>query len=550
MASIWLRNCIENHTTTCCSAKDTRLPTRVLDIGGELKEIRIIETNKRQGQYACLSHCWGTSQVLTTTKDTLKANEAIPWSKLPKTFQDAIEVARAVGLKYIWIDSLCILQDDKADWVKESKEMCSIYENAQVTISATAALDSTAGLFLKDRRYHIISGTTKSGTKLQIGVCNTVHEHPSLLERERLHDEWPLIRRAWAFQERVLSPRVLHFGRTEVIWQCREFEVCECDYPSNAFLDEKCRHYHALKQSSNDGLEILWHKLVMLYSPLKLTFGSDKLAALSGLAKQISKLKPQARYLAGLWSDSIGKDLMWFNPGLVSTPLPAIWQAPSWSWASTNGITIFPSLDVEGLSLTGEVLQTYFSILDARVDLATDDPNGQVQGGIITIEAHTFEVELRCSFTSPDEHVSSPSRNTSHSNPRSLFTKSGEMIQRVGDGEAEWPWRQILDPAVKQVHFDIPDAPLRDNNSTGVQGIVKCLRMARHHYVESERVLRLKEYAMVVQQLTPTTYQRIGMVIQQMSSREPVDWKSPEKLWDEYFNLFVEGGILETITIV
>ena len=109
------------------------LPNRVLDLGQEpTQTIKLLETNFRRGHYCALSHCWGPPEKhpIQTTSNTLKDHlEGIEFKVLPRTFQDAVTVTRAIGVRYLWIDCLCIVQDDKNDWKKEAAMMGSIYES-------------------------------------------------------------------------------------------------------------------------------------------------------------------------------------------------------------------------------------------------------------------------------------------------------------------------------------------------------------------------------------------------------------------------------------
>lgn len=126
------------------------LPTRLLDVGDSDHPIRLWESaSSAKGEYACLSHCWGSHQLLRTLIGNLEAfkHDGIPWDQLPKTFQEAITFTRSLGLQYLWIDSLCIVQDDISDWNKEAANMAAIYQNSFITLAATDAANSREGLF-------------------------------------------------------------------------------------------------------------------------------------------------------------------------------------------------------------------------------------------------------------------------------------------------------------------------------------------------------------------------------------------------------------------
>lgn len=187
-----------------------------------------------------------------------------------------------------------------------------------------------------------------------------------------------------------------------------------------------------------------------------------------------------------------------------------------------------------------EVLETYFSLLHAETDLATNDPTGQVRSGSITVNGPTFEAE----FIDTVMTSSKDEGNCSHLRFGLLLTKSGQEIRQYADTEA----------IVRLVYFDIPDNPLRTNGKKIViLRRIKCIHMARKHCVWRDYVylhVRFEEYAMVVRQLTSTTFQRIGMIIQGWVSDNQQVSQYPHRVWEEHFNLFTDGGVTETVTIV
>jgi len=132
------------------------LPTRLLDLGDTNNSIRLIETtagNLTATAYICLSHCWGNEVPLRTTTQTLPSHLlSIPWERIPRTFKDAICYARLLRFRYIWIDSLWIVQDDPKDWATESAQMGRIYSQSALTIGAVSAPNASAGMFVSDKK--------------------------------------------------------------------------------------------------------------------------------------------------------------------------------------------------------------------------------------------------------------------------------------------------------------------------------------------------------------------------------------------------------------
>jgi hypothetical protein len=151
LAVEWLTECLHSHPDYQAS-QEAQLPTRVVDVGCRGENPRLYITNGEKGTYVTLSHCWGSFVPLRNTNSTLASHlSRIEIAKMPKTFQDAVRVTHLLGFKYIWIDSLCIIQDSKKDWDIESSRMQDGYSHAALNISADAALDSTAGLGSRER---------------------------------------------------------------------------------------------------------------------------------------------------------------------------------------------------------------------------------------------------------------------------------------------------------------------------------------------------------------------------------------------------------------
>ncbi|KXX74466.1 hypothetical protein MMYC01_204470 [Madurella mycetomatis] len=200
---------------------------------------RSLRTNGEEAAYVALSHCWAKHQPLTTKKGTLQQRKkGIPLVNVPQAFQDAILVTRKLGIGYLWIGSLCIIQNDSDDWVREAARKCSVYQNATLTISADAARGSTQGLLkqVSARRFSPAVALPVSGNDLN---SNPVYireiavgswERPGELGGLHLMDiqrAEPLLGRAWVLQEWLLSRRISHFCSGELFWECNTPMQCE-----------------------------------------------------------------------------------------------------------------------------------------------------------------------------------------------------------------------------------------------------------------------------------------------------------------------------------
>ncbi|KAI1374788.1 HET-domain-containing protein [Hypoxylon crocopeplum] len=405
----WIQNCVTHHG--CSDHVLPALPTRVVATGLDGSPVRIMSGNSKRAHYMCLSHCWGQERPLMTTTRTLSSfTDQIPWSTIPTTFKDAISFARKLAIQYIWIDSLCIIQDSPEDWAAESSKMADIYRNSYVTIAATASKDSTGGLnpggtrqqatSLKGRTaldkpfsiqcYYAMAPQTPAGE----GTPNRVIQHPipSISALEDFGETiplFPLLTRGWVFQERLLSPRFLHFGRDELLWDCRETMLCECrqrppDLPYNQVGMAK----------GDDLLTHKWRKFIEFYCSLSLTYQTDKLPALSGLARQMGEHRPGTSYLAGLWSDSLDLDLLWMPYGSEHAQ-EREYLSPSWSWACSSRRIIYPGKwRPEEKRPSVKVIETYFGLIEASCTARTVDPNGQVIDGHLKLAVPLFPLTV------------------------------------------------------------------------------------------------------------------------------------------------------------
>ncbi|PSN74029.1 HET-domain-containing protein [Corynespora cassiicola Philippines] len=335
----WIQECLSQHK---CSSWDTvtpPLPTRVLDISSDLVYLAL--GGGRREPYACLSHQWGSEHPLRTTKSNLDCFETyIDWDDLSKVYQDAITFLRRLGIDYLWIDSLCIVSDDEQDCDREVLNMPSIYKNTFITLAATSARGGSMGMFSQTPVY--IDNSSSSSSSSSVHFRHPLHHFhhyasPAL---------FPLLDRGWVYQERLLSPRVLHFCPEELAWECRSSSHCECHAaahlaPSSA--QPKIRHEKAIRTPEAGLAAERWRAVVAEYTALKLTRRADRLVALAGVAEDFAAHQQKA-YVFGLWRESLVLDLLW---RCVEYPQRGggVGRAPSWSWACRDGPIVYePSL--------------------------------------------------------------------------------------------------------------------------------------------------------------------------------------------------------------
>ena len=342
----WLEECIKEHHNLCpplvTASGPPMLPLRVVDVGlPDAKTIRLRETNNERGLYACLSHCWGGQQPIMTTRKGNKVfdfQQGIPWEDLPKTFQDAVLIARKFGIQYLWIDSLCIIQDDDEDWQTQAALMADIYQKAVMTFAASASPGPRYGLFRSADPNHMHRRFSEHPTDDGLGY---IQKRKPL---EHSAADLPLMHRGWVVQERLLSPRYLHFGKNELLWECMERQKCECGglgfgelsrltwlEPKHRFLPRSLE----LLKTRRGAIVTAWHSAVSDYSRKNLSFPEDIFPAISGIANCVMEATGWT-YVAGLWRENLITDLVWTvkKPELMTRC--ETWRAPTFSWASVQ----------------------------------------------------------------------------------------------------------------------------------------------------------------------------------------------------------------------
>ena len=410
MIQKWFTTCVESHDQ--CRKPQTSasyMPTRVLELDSSQEpfSFSLIEGTQCPpgSSYLTLSHCWGDKPVetalrlLRSTINELERKQSI--TVLPKTFRDAIEIAERFGISYLWIDRLCIFQDSPEDWRRESSSMQEVYRNAVLNISALGATDDDDGCFF-NRDPSQIAPTV-------VHLRFAEQEKPKAYRFE-LEKGWawrlsferePLVQRAWVVQERLLAQRVVHFGRKQVFWECKEARCCET-HPDDVYVfdDEDIMQRRKREDNSHLWKQLLdaadrrhatnayeqlftdWNAIVELYADCDLTVASDKLVALSGLANdmrsRLQELKSGAhRYVAGLWEEKLLETLTWNVRGPAERA--STYRAPSWSWASLDG-----RLNTLVLQ-TPENTRTFASLISAETELSGTTDTGEVKNGSIAL---------------------------------------------------------------------------------------------------------------------------------------------------------------------
>lgn len=454
-----LAECASSHESCQSPTGDRFLPTRLINLQPGYKglDVRLEDgPSVRSGSsYIALSYSWGDHRpACITTVDTLAQNKVrIPWDKLPLTFQDAAAFTLSLGMQYLWIDSICIIQEDEEDWQRESGKMYAVYKNSYLTISALSGRDSTYGL----RNMSVEQGSVLL-TNLRIAQT----KYPLYMRRNHYLDSvagdnikgsfddicrrYPLLSRAWAYQERTVSPRVMFFSESEMIFQCLGNAECECGatqeyYQGNAskltktdifqktrirspekgtsedkrsagimgmhmraLSGLKAKMTHLISKRARDDTQdestgrarqaaATWRqKVVWEYSALAITMPRDRLPAVGAIAEQFQRVRVGETYLAGLWSGSLLDDLLWISGGPpLRSPkckdrLKRLSSLPTWSWASLHSNIVY---------LNDGVTEPKAEVLEADCSYVGGNAFGVLQSSKLVLRGRVLKALLR-----------------------------------------------------------------------------------------------------------------------------------------------------------
>ncbi|KAG5803263.1 hypothetical protein H9Q71_012145 [Fusarium xylarioides] len=356
----WLHVCDNEHghaRDALSGGCAVQMPTRLIHVGESSEHLEDIKDSGFL-RYLALSHCWGGSTSLSTmTSNIDQFRNEIPHDQLPLNFQEAIRVTRALKISYLWIDSLCIIQDDPEDWRREAARMGQVFSNAYCTIAATSAATSTEG-FLTPKLNSTLSATleTPDGGLLHISEftedCN------------RDLESAPLNTRGWVMQERALSRRTLHFTKTQVYWECGNGLHCErlfkLSNPQSALFADSDFPKAILKYYKG-GRITLFQNLYEKYSRLNFSYNSDRPVAILGLEKHLSTIL-QTRGEFGVFEQYLARSLLWSRPEnifLHSITFQDDHHVPSWSWMAYEGPITYANIPFDKVEWNTDCLLQY-----------------------------------------------------------------------------------------------------------------------------------------------------------------------------------------------
>ncbi|KAI9780657.1 MAG: hypothetical protein M1839_006598 [Geoglossum umbratile] len=423
IASGWLGDCLKNHDSCKPPTEFQKPPKRLINVGTETQNPFLVETStgSQQLKWLSLSYCWGEEPSMKLTTDTMDMlKNGVPLNKFDPTIQDAILVTRALGITYIWIDALCIVQDrNTKDWNEQASKMNEIYGGSTVTL-VVASSNSVRNGFLKKRELQYIPirrYSNPAGDSTDTNPAARVFLSP---EWDGSEDELngPWSNRGWTMQEGLLPSRLLHYTSSQMIWKCGEEQRFERGV-TKSIQDEMASaltysddisfgsewfwrletfmkfktfpHYLPSNLDypllSNPETFYLWYDLVEEYTQRRFKYISDRLVAISGLAQIFGNAIRNNEYVTGLWKPDLIRGLVWHTDGAKLIPrqsadnMRAFNNAcPSWSWARV-GYEVVKNSHKDSISF-----QALSEVEDVQVDLVDQlNPFSAVKSGSVTI---------------------------------------------------------------------------------------------------------------------------------------------------------------------
>ncbi|KAF2031666.1 HET-domain-containing protein, partial [Setomelanomma holmii] len=359
-AKAWLTECMHDCVShsQCLQKRNDFAPTRLIEVlrhlDGKLTARLVQDLKGDRIRWACLSYCWGGDQPSKTTKANFTERlETLPLVDLPKTITDVIPVTSQMDIRYLWIDALCIIPDNPDDVACEIASMPEVYMHGVCTISASQASTSVEG-FLQDHQ------------------TDEMHHQPI-----------PIHKRAWCYQERILSSRIVDFGHTQIQWICKSKRDADDGRVDRAAITD------ALIESSVNNLlspQERWFDVVSKYTRRDMTFVGDRVLAVSAVAAYFA-LQFDCEYVAGFWKDKLALQLAWIA-GRPKYSRPGIYIAPSWqvrsSWACISD-SVFWTISDD--------LVPAVEVVDCRVHLRHSfAPFGAVTNGYLLLRAQIREM--------------------------------------------------------------------------------------------------------------------------------------------------------------
>ncbi|CCM01430.1 uncharacterized protein FIBRA_03482 [Fibroporia radiculosa] len=379
---------------TCPKFVPSAFPTRVLDCQNPSAPKLKVNVGGIEDCYVALSYVWGEDQPQRTVKANVEKyiSRGLDMDVTPQTIKDAIRVTCELHVRYLWIDTYCIIQDSPEDKAREIGNMRRIYQNAYFTIIAAKTPKVSLG-FLQDCPPPF--PTYRVPFYCPDGALGTMTLAPRAMYNLYDANQEPINTRGWCFQEYILAPRAFIYASHTIQYLCQRglIDVGNDSFPDRMagmdrlpprFFNRDNDTYHdpnILTPAQLRELTKLWHRILQFYTPRGLSAPEDKLNAISGVADEFHRVL-NSRYIAGMWEHHLLGDLLWTRSSEEALPGPSIYRAPSWSWAAANGVIYNPGPVVE----PDEAYHCV--ILDCKVELANEHSLfGELSRGYLKLRA-------------------------------------------------------------------------------------------------------------------------------------------------------------------
>ncbi|CAG8948843.1 hypothetical protein HYFRA_00001966 [Hymenoscyphus fraxineus] len=442
LAHTWIEKCHKRHPECSQARIRTPAPTRLLQVGSASEDPKLCLTHPEDCEWVALSYCWGGHSNFRLTRDRLGSfQRRMPYKEFPKTIRDAVLVTRALGIKYLWVDALCIVQDSKEDWGYESTKMSDVYRGAVITISASSAAKTTEG-FLHQRKLQtnncvvpwkcpepddnaIVKDQKLRKHCISLGFSPSANFTPNTAslrffdeeEPRRIGlDTGPLTTRGWVLQEELFSGRRLIFREDQMVWECSTAKFCEGGFSrqfKNNYSPNLWSTFNNLAKCNNarDDLtteyvrkvSVTWYQTIGEYLKRQLSYPTDRLPAIASLAKEFQKLNGGDTYCAGIWRSDMIRGLCW-NPLYNKWDMPQVtpnrdprktYSGPSWSWASLDPWPLevkHPKFCFEESEIEGKIKYAA-NIRDVVIEHSSSNSFGEVASGSVTLDAPFYYID-------------------------------------------------------------------------------------------------------------------------------------------------------------
>ena len=417
----WIDDCQRRHHL-CMKMPHQRVcgPKRLLQCLSDGSVRLETQSPAQRCDYIALSYCWGDgTAVKKTTMETLDRHQlGIPEKSLPRIYREVAAIARGLNIAYLWIDSLCIIQDSPEDKEKEIKQMSNIYRGALIVVVAASAPSPSNSLL------RVNSQSDRSRTWRTASMIRYKEMDLDVKFRKRSNEAHhstlaiigtPIVERGWCFQEKLLASRCLVFLDDEVVWECQSCCLCECGGKQKHFHSESTRmspyEKHLLPLAEQEPFQLdgtlryfadaeaaytFWESAVQIFSLRALKYETDRLPAISAIALIVAEATGD-RYLAGRWRDDLLAGLSWLAHTVRDDPRPhQKYIAPSWSWASLPRGVNYDSWRTE------RDVDLDASVLDAWTTWEGQNPYAPVSDAAIVLSGFHCDAELTMEGWSPE----------------------------------------------------------------------------------------------------------------------------------------------------